>query len=291
MSVEPAVPVGISPALRSARSVLVSHRAGCATGPPQTFDLAQALGLLTEDGVLLRLLRDGAQVREVTITHRASENLRSALGVGVRRVSIGAVTGRLESLSGRNGLMAGVWPDRGGTRVDVRYTEEQIPQVRAAWYRRVSISGRLERDAAGRPVRIRMRSLEILPTEAPPLVGLIGMDPTLTGDLDTAAFLDQIRGPDTIDGHEASRATGVVALLASVGRPITPACYTTRPEASTRSGSRQRGALLQHERNHAPRQQQTEYVAGSLPSGRGLPERASQRDEGDKSRISRDDGL
>ncbi|MBN1172481.1 MAG: hypothetical protein JXA67_09945 [Micromonosporaceae bacterium] len=169
----------------------IPHRWDQATATAAV-DLAQLLGLLPADGVELAILRDRQPVREVTITRRAGEHLRE--GLSIRRVSIGAIIGRLDTISCHSGYTAGLWPVRGGRRVEVIFDKKHLEAVHQVWGHIVSVSGRIERDCEGRPLRIRLRHLERLPETAPPLAQLVGLDPNLTGGQDPDDYLEEIRG-------------------------------------------------------------------------------------------------
>jgi hypothetical protein len=155
-------------------------------------DLAQLLGYGSSEGVKLELLRDGAPVRDVLVTRVSAEHLRS--GMQVRRASIGALTGRLDSVQGHRELSATLWPDGAGPSVRIRFVQSQEELIRSAWRRRVMVRGRIERDVLARPIQMRMQSLEILSDYAPPLSALVGIDPLMTGGLDPHDYLGEIRG-------------------------------------------------------------------------------------------------
>lgn len=154
--------------------------------------LAEMLGLLPATGMILELLREREPVKRVVVTSRSAEHLRA--GMRVQGRSIGAVTGRLDTLSGHGGYKAGLWQDGTSNRIEVRFDAGDEELLREAWRRRVMISGELVRDASGRPVRITMRSIEVLPDATRPLTDLAGIDPDITDGLDPADYLREIRG-------------------------------------------------------------------------------------------------
>jgi hypothetical protein len=122
------------------------------------------------------------------------------------RESVGSVTGTLGSITVKGRNVAGLWPDRGGPRVHLWFTDEQMPELRDALASRVQVSGLIRRDGTGRAVGVSVRRVERLPARGAgrPLTGLVGLVPSLTGDLSTLDFLDEIRGeprkPDSGDG-------------------------------------------------------------------------------------------
>lgn len=156
--------------------------------------LAHLLGLLPSDGMRVELLRDGQSVREVVVTRRAEEHLRA--GLKERRHSIGSAIGRLDTATLHDRREATLWLERTGERVKVLFGDDQIDLIRQAWGKRVEVSGRLTRDAADRLFSVRMRSLEILREagDGPPLAGLVGLDPHLTGGRTPEEHLGEIRG-------------------------------------------------------------------------------------------------
>lgn len=155
-------------------------------------DLAKLLSTRDDEALKLEVLTDGIVIAAVNVTRQAERHLRA--GLSRRQHSIGSVVGKLASASMADGLEAGLWPEAGGPRVAVRFDEEHIDRVRSAWGRRVEVSGRLERDAADRPVRVKLRNIEVLSEESPPLTDLIGIAPNLTGGLDADEYLREIRG-------------------------------------------------------------------------------------------------
>ncbi len=155
-------------------------------------ELANLLGLMPDLGMQLELLANGRPVRQVTVTRRSAEHLSP--GVNIRRKSIGSVVGRLDSATVHERREAGLWPTAGGGRVAVLFRETDVDVIRAALGCRVEVSGTLTRDANDRLISIRLRELEVLPNEGPPLTGLTGMDPGFTSGLTPAEHLREIRG-------------------------------------------------------------------------------------------------
>ncbi|MEW2384503.1 hypothetical protein AB0873_20765 [Micromonospora sp. NPDC047707] len=154
-------------------------------------ELAQLLGLLVSDGMILELLENGKpQGPRVMVTRQAAENLAAA--VKTRRHSIGSVIGRLDAISLHDRREAGLWHERTGERIAVTFDPSQMDEIRAALGKRVEIAGRLTRDAEDRPLSVKMRSLEVL--QDAPVTDLIGLDPNLTGGRDPVDYLREIRG-------------------------------------------------------------------------------------------------
>ncbi|MEU4715518.1 hypothetical protein AB0F73_17920 [Micromonospora purpureochromogenes] len=157
-------------------------------------ELAQLLGLLVTDGIVVEWLQDGLLTRSVTVTRKAAENLGSALKV--RRQSIGSVIGRLDTVSLHQRREAGLWHERTGERVTVFFDKDHTTQIQAALGRRVEVAGRIARNMDDKLISIRMRSLELLPEDAAaaPATDLIGLDPDLTRGASPGDYLREIRG-------------------------------------------------------------------------------------------------
>jgi hypothetical protein len=133
-------------------------------------------------------------VREVAVTRRAGDHLTAALNV--RRFNVGSVVGKLVGVNTHKRRVARLWLEHPSCSVEVLFSEEQFEPIRAGLRQRVMISGEVERNAAGAPIRVRMRSLEVLPSlaDTPPVTDLVGLDPDLTGDAPAADYLREIRG-------------------------------------------------------------------------------------------------
>ncbi len=154
-------------------------------------DLAQLLGLVVSDGMVVELLEDGEpRGPRAMVTRQAAENLAAA--VRTRRHSIGSVVGRLDAISVHGRREAGLWHERTGDRIAVTFDSSQTDEIRSALGERVEVAGRLTRDAEDRPVSVKMRSLDVL--QGAPVTDLIGLDPNLTGGMDPVDYLREIRG-------------------------------------------------------------------------------------------------
>lgn len=175
------------------------------------YDLADPIGRLPEDDVpILRELLAG-------LDHTASGSLFTQRVGGGPRVTIapaqvlpllqtpadrpqlkviGSVSGTLESLTVHAKREASLYNDFDKRRVIVSYAEADYPRVHAALRKRVEVYGVLQEDSAGRPLRIRLQDLEVLPQDddLPTLSSLIGSMPPLTGGLSPGEYLERNRG-------------------------------------------------------------------------------------------------
>lgn len=147
------------------------------------------------EGLVLTLTSDGDDVSDIAparVTQRASAHLKDALTV--KRESIGSVAGIIGSINVHRRNVAGLWPERGGARLEVNFDDPDLDRVRDALGHRVLVAGRLKRNGVGQVVRLTMRTLERLPEHGEPVQELYRLDPNLTDDLATIAYLRTIRG-------------------------------------------------------------------------------------------------
>lgn len=146
------------------------------------------------EGLVLRLVSDSRSepMPSATVSRRASEHLKEALSI--RQESIGSVSGIIGSVNVHRRNVAGLWPERGGARLEVTFENRDLDRIRDALGHRVLVAGRLKRNGVGQVVRMSMRTIERLPEQAEALHRMYGLDPTLTGDLSTLSYLRNIRG-------------------------------------------------------------------------------------------------
>ena len=154
-------------------------------------ELAHLLSADPRQALLVEALDGGTVVRRAVVTRAAERHLRQ--GISVSATSIGSVVGRLDSAS-YSRHEAGLKPEDGSARVAVRFSTEHVDIVREAWGKRVEVSGLLSHDSADRIVRVRMRRIDVLAEEHPPLTDLVGLDPDFLGGMDPDDYLREIRG-------------------------------------------------------------------------------------------------
>lgn len=152
------------------------------------------LGTTIDSGMRLTVIEGGRETKHAEVTRRVQANLRAAKKV--RRETIGSVTGFLGSLNVRGTGTAGVWLDRGGQRVTVKFDRDRLEELRPWIGRRVEVRGRLSRNAGDQILRVRMSHVEPLPSveESPALTGLVGAAPGITGGLSIREHLERLRG-------------------------------------------------------------------------------------------------
>lgn len=90
---------------------------------------------------------------------------------------------------------AGLYEEIDNRRVVVTFPETLYERVRAALRTRVEAFGVLTEDTDGRPLRVRLHSLEAMPSddELPTLSSLVGAVPSLTDGLSAAQYLERSR--------------------------------------------------------------------------------------------------
>jgi len=140
--------------------------------------------------VQLRVIIGGETAATADLGQEAAANLKVA--VRPTSQSIGSATGVLGSVSVHRRPAAGLWPDRGG-RLTVVFDTDQLDQVKAGLGKRVTVSGRFDRNSAGQAVRLRMARIIPLPAPAP-LTGLWGLDRGMTDGQTPEEHLRRIRG-------------------------------------------------------------------------------------------------
>lgn len=140
--------------------------------------------------VQLSVIIGGDTAASADLDEAAVANLKVA--VRPTNQSIGSATGVLGSVSVHRSPTAGLWPDRGG-RLTVVFEKDQLDQVKAALGKRVTVSGRFDRNSAGQAVRLRMVRIVPLPIPAS-LTDFWGLDPGMTDGQTPEDHLRRIRG-------------------------------------------------------------------------------------------------
>lgn len=111
-----------------------------------------------------------------------------------RQRTIGSVVGQLDSVNVHGKREASLWSELDRRRVVVTFPESTWNQVHAAMRRRVEVFGVVTEDADGRPERIRLQELEVLPgdDELPTLASIFGTVDLPEG-MSPAEYLEQVR--------------------------------------------------------------------------------------------------
>jgi len=155
-------------------------------------EISHLLGQLRLPELKLDLLENQIPVRSVVVTRVSEQHLRRAMRR--RQHSIGSVIGRIDSITVHDRFEAGLWPEAGGSRVAVKFTAAQRADVAAVLGKRIEASGGIERSSTGQVIAIKLRAIDLLADEAPPLTDLVGLDLNLTGGRDLDDYLGEMRG-------------------------------------------------------------------------------------------------
>jgi hypothetical protein len=107
----------------------------------------------------------------------------------------GSVIGRIEAINLHERREATLYDEVDHARVVLTFSEDMFEQVRRALRRRVEASGEIVEDDAGRPLRIRLEELDVLPAdeELRPLADLVGLFPDLTDGQDPTDWIREQR--------------------------------------------------------------------------------------------------
>jgi hypothetical protein len=109
--------------------------------------------------------------------------------------SRGSIIGRIEAINLHERREATLYDEVDHARVVLVFPEDMFEQVRQALRRRVEASGEIIEDEAGRPTRVRLEELEVLPgdEELRPLADLVGLFPDLTDGQDPTEWIREQR--------------------------------------------------------------------------------------------------
>lgn len=113
-------------------------------------------------------------------------------------ISIGSITGTLDVISTRakHGVRVSVFDPVYRRAVTGTASGTLSDNLRDSWGHRVTVRGRITRNARGQAIRIAITDLELLPGDdsgRPATSALLGADPNWTGGLSVDAFMDRAR--------------------------------------------------------------------------------------------------
>ena len=97
------------------------------------------------------------------ITSYSKANIDSILGYKVK--DFGSVEGKLETISGRKGLKFFVFDSLTDERIRCDIEKELLDEAIEAFEQRVYVYGLIAYDSAGRPKRIKVEEIKVLPKE------------------------------------------------------------------------------------------------------------------------------
>lgn len=131
--------------------------------------------------------------RQINVTQHVAANVDEVLGQTYLAPS--SVEGRLEAVSIHDRLSFGVWEPVEHRRVECRFREDMLEEVRSALGRRVLVTGDVRFTASGEPLRVQVESIRVFPEEdaLPRTEDLAGLAPDLTGGMDSADYVRRMR--------------------------------------------------------------------------------------------------
>jgi hypothetical protein len=113
-----------------------------------------------------------------------------------RFTALGSIIGRAEAINLHDKREMTIWSELDGARVRVSFPERLYGEVHAALRHRVEAIGEITEDVDGRPLTMRLHSIEVLPSTSehlPTLESLVGSMPDLTGGLEPREWLERQR--------------------------------------------------------------------------------------------------
>jgi len=151
------------------------------------------LRLIGRDGVAG--FRVGYQNEDIELSARASANIDQLLPA--RRHSLGSVEGKLEmiNLHGKVPRFI-VYHHRTHKAVTCKFSTDRLVEVKEALGKRVIISGSVQYNGKGEPLRVALDHMRVLRSnsELPTISQMRGYAPNLTGEMTTAEYMRSIRG-------------------------------------------------------------------------------------------------
>jgi len=149
-------------------------------------EIAEGLDAGFGASMTLDVITNGHAVRTVEVTRQSAVGFRKALNP--QYISVGSVTGTLESINLHEKRQAGLWTDRTGRRVPVAFDERHEDAVRDLLGKRVEVWGELRRNVFGDLLSVRLQRYEVLPSSGDdlPLTALIGLAPGGSGEFGEA---------------------------------------------------------------------------------------------------------
>jgi hypothetical protein len=105
----------------------------------------------------------------------------------------GSVMGMLGQINVRRGLTFNVYDALTKRAVKCKFAEEEFENVKQALRRRVIVSGTVERNESGEPLRVNEPELVLLPDDEIPTSEIRGIAPEFTGGVSAADYVRQLR--------------------------------------------------------------------------------------------------
>jgi hypothetical protein len=159
-------------------------------------DSAKELAAITNGDVnKVRILGsvNGRMSRPVPISPKMMSNVDEL--IGPLYWAIGSVEGTLDTVSLHRSPRIFVYHSITRKAVRCKFPREMLEDIRRALGRRVIVSGLVQYNRQGDPIRVEMDSLRVMGIDnLPSTEDLSGSDEAFTGDMSTADYLRSIRG-------------------------------------------------------------------------------------------------
>lgn len=137
---------------------------------------------------------DSVAPRRAELTSRAVGSIAHLLAP--KYSAFGSVMGTLGQINVQHRLTFNVYDGLTKRAVKCKFGEDQFEVVREALRRRVIVTGTVERNESGEPLRVSDPALMILPDEEIPTSAIHGLVPDMTGGLSSGDYIRQLREPD-----------------------------------------------------------------------------------------------
>ena len=134
---------------------------------------------------------DSIAPQKAELTSRAVGSIAHLLAP--KYSAYGSVTGMLGQINVRRNLTFNVYDALTKRAVKCKFDDEQFEPVRDALRRRVIVSGIVERNESGEPLRVNEPDLTVLPEETVLTSQIQGLVPDMTGGLASADHVRQLR--------------------------------------------------------------------------------------------------
>jgi hypothetical protein len=129
--------------------------------------------------------------QRATLTSHAASSVARLLAP--KYSAYGSVMGTLGQINVQRGLTFNVYEGLTKRAVKCKFEDEQFEAVKEALRRRVIVSGTVERNESGEPLRVNEPQLVLLPENEIPTADIQGLVPDLTGGVPAADYVRQLR--------------------------------------------------------------------------------------------------
>jgi hypothetical protein len=140
--------------------------------------LAELAGKHGVESVSIVEENESPTVSPVLITMQVAASVEDL--IGIKSEGLGAVEGKLEVVSSRNGLHCNVYDRVTGIAVKCTFSDDLKRKVLDAFEQWVIAHGTVKRDASGKPRQLVLRDLEPIPSAADLPQSILGLDSNYT---------------------------------------------------------------------------------------------------------------